>query len=401
MKQLFLIIGLSFVMGACAQKKKADSSEIRQPEHPNEIRTVDFTAINFPKKEYKDLADVEYIPMETRSDVLFDNRYLLAHLSESRIITSNFRRGDIFVFDGKGKIVANFNHKGQGAREYMDIGQMVYDENNREIFVFDRRNRCQVYSEDGAWQRSFEFPKSQQYFSGHGGHSYGAFNFDEETMLLHNNNESSDSLFMFLSKKDGSVKSALTLPLSHHIPNFLVKRIGEVQWSMAVDFPNICWDGDTYYLSELSSDTIYRLTKDKNLRPFLVRKPPVGKMEDETLDVLNILKATDKYILFMFFRYDISFKSSGPVAPLISKMYMYETETQEIFNPSSLNFFSIIRSSTWMNASCPKNQLGLFLSVDILKKFLKAGDLEGELREIAEKANEDDNPVLQVIKFRE
>ncbi|MDR1098331.1 MAG: 6-bladed beta-propeller [Tannerella sp.] len=399
MKQLFLAISLSFAMVACVQKKKADSSETEQPE----IRVIDFTAIDFPKKEYKDLAEVEYIPMETRSDVLFDRRYLLAHLSESRIVTSNIRLGDIFVFDGKGKIVAGFNHKGQGAREYLDIGQLVYDEKNRELFVFDRKNRCQVYSEDGAWQRTFEFPKSRQFFSGYGGgHSYAAFDFDGETMLLHNNSSSSDSLFIFLSKKDGSVKSALTLPLSNRIPNQILKRIGEVQWSMTLDFPNICKNGDTYYLSELSSDTIYQLTKDKTLRPLLVRKPPIGKMEDETLDILSILKATDKYILFMFTRYDISFKDSTPERkrPLIMKTYMYEMETQEIFNPS-MNFSYAIQDMTLNNASYPENQMATFFSMNYLKEDLEAGRLEGDLREIVEKADEDDNPVLQLIKFRE
>jgi hypothetical protein len=103
----------------------------------------------------------------------------------------------------------------------------------------------------------------------------------------------------------------------------------------------------------------------------------------------------------MFTRYDISFKSSAPgIRPLIMKTYLYEMETQEIFNPS-LNFGYTIQDITLLNASYPKNQMATFFSVDILKKYLETCDLEVDLREIAEKADEDDNPVLQLIKFRE
>jgi hypothetical protein len=382
MKQL-LLISLCVLIAACTEKKNADSSGTKHAREQNGIGVIDLTRTSYPKKTYKDF-DIEYIPMETRDDVLFGGQtnILLAHLSESRIILAN-KQDEIFVFDGKGRIVSNFNHKGQGPKEYLNIRQLVYDEKNREIFVFDRKNRCRVYSEDGIYQRIFEFPESQQYVYGVS-FSFGAFNFDDETILLRNHNINSDSMFVFLSKKDGSVKSAVTLPLSHRISNY----------KMGLDFPFICRDGDTYYLTEWSSDTIYQLKKDKKPQPFLAWKSLTGKFENTTpADILHIIKATDKYLFFSF----INIKEPGEVT---GSVLMYEVETQKIFDPE-FDFFPVVIARTLMNASYPENQLAAFYDMDFLKGKLEKGELDGKLKEIAEKANEDDNPVLQIIKFRE
>jgi hypothetical protein len=396
MKQLLLFASLCILFDACTQKKSADSSsDAKQSKEQNEIGVIDLTQADYPTKEYK--TDAEYIPLETSNDVLLDRTLLLSHLSESRIVIANNIQGDIFIFDGKGKIVSNFNHKGPSPQEYINIGQLVYDEKSKEVFIFDFKNRCQVYSEDGVWLRSLQFPLSQKYCV-EGGGAYCAFNFDDETMFLHNDNEKSDSTFLLLSKKDGSVQSTITLPLSYRISNTAKKIIGETMWLFRIDFANICKNGDCYYLSELSSDTIYQFTKDKKLRPLLVKKSS-GKKEDKILDVVNIIKATDKYILFTFISYDISFKDfQNPPQPTM-KTLLYEIETQQIFEPD-INMGHIIIGNriTRMNANySKKNRFAVFLEINHLKQDLEANQLEGNLKEITEKAAEDDNPVLQII----
>ncbi|MDR2472406.1 MAG: 6-bladed beta-propeller [Tannerella sp.] len=396
MKQLLLFASLCILFDACTQKKSADSSSDAKPsKEQNEIGVIDITQTNYPKKECE--IEMDYIPLETRDDVLLDRTLLLSHLSESRIVIANsgYNKGDIFIFDGKGKIVSKFKHKGQGPQEYVNIGQLVYDEKSREVFIFDLKKRCQVYSEDGVWLRTLQFPEYQSYTVG-GGYAYCAFNFDDETMFLHNDNKNSDSTFVFLSKKDGSVQSAITLPLSYRISNVVEKKVGDMYWSYSVDFPNICKNGDIYYLSELSSDTIYQLGRDKQLRPFIVKKSSSGK-DDEMLDVVNIIKATDKYILFMIIRYDISFKNPNNPNNFNSQMLLYEFETQQTFTPDFKKGFSL-GVSTRINASVStKNQIATFYNMDRLKKQLDEDQLEGKLKEITEKAAEDDNPVLQII----
>ena len=83
---LLLVALLSLFLGGCHFK---DS---------NEILVVDVTEKYPLKKLYvQDILDLEYIPLETTSDVLTQGRIL--DVTESKILMANSRSGDIFIFD--------------------------------------------------------------------------------------------------------------------------------------------------------------------------------------------------------------------------------------------------------------------------------------------------------------
>ncbi len=73
----------------------ACSSEQKQ----SEIPVVDVTK-TYPKKEIvlQDIAEVEYIPLETRDDVLIDNNRRIVYCSNDTIIIHNKQRGDFLFF---------------------------------------------------------------------------------------------------------------------------------------------------------------------------------------------------------------------------------------------------------------------------------------------------------------
>ena len=82
------------------------------------LPVIDLTQINHPLIEEQFMELVGYVTLETREDILIDRGRRLVHFSDKRIVMINFRFGDIFVFDGSGKIISSFNRMGPGPHEY-------------------------------------------------------------------------------------------------------------------------------------------------------------------------------------------------------------------------------------------------------------------------------------------
>ncbi len=125
MKKLTLILALAAVLAACG------------PRGGGEIPVLDVTA-SYPAQNIvlQDIADVEYIPLETREGFLIDN--MRPNYMNDKIIISTNRTGDIMIFDRlTGKGIRSFNRTGRGPGEYPfpHIGSIAVDSEAGEIFV--------------------------------------------------------------------------------------------------------------------------------------------------------------------------------------------------------------------------------------------------------------------------
>lgn len=111
---------------------------------------------DYPKKEIwlQDVADVEYIPLETNDKTLFNGS--IVALSKEGILGMNRKEGRFFVFDGNGKSQSSFSRKGGGPEEYADLQQAVIDWKRKELYVLDPKSRICVYSPDGTFKRMLE-----------------------------------------------------------------------------------------------------------------------------------------------------------------------------------------------------------------------------------------------------
>ena len=136
--QSSLIIASLFAVSACTgNNKEAPEKE------PIASETITIPIVNITKKFttkeicLQEIAEVNYIPLETSDKVLLDNYGRIAFSSSEKIIAINSEKGDVFFFDGKGKIVSQFNRKGQSGQEYQSILTLIYDEENNEIIIQD------------------------------------------------------------------------------------------------------------------------------------------------------------------------------------------------------------------------------------------------------------------------
>ncbi|MDD4404146.1 MAG: 6-bladed beta-propeller [Parabacteroides sp.] len=151
-KNLVLLTSF-FLMGSqvmSSQSKKAN------------LPVIDFSK-NYPTKDIRlqDIADMEYIPLETTDDVLLSDKAVLSSVTDKYILVYEPLMGDIFVFNRTGKIYAHFNHKGQSGQEYPWIRYAIFDERNGEIFVCNQS--IQVYSLNGKYKRTLMYITIEKY----------------------------------------------------------------------------------------------------------------------------------------------------------------------------------------------------------------------------------------------
>ncbi len=400
MKKLnYYLLGLGILLAVSCTKTETQSK--------NGIPVVDVTK-NYPKKEIKlqDIADVDYIPLETRDDVLIDNNYRLCVISPDSILVGNKKEGTIFLFNGQGKVLQKFKHKGQSGKEYQNIWGLYYDKPTEEIIVLDyiMKYQLQVYDKAGNYKRTIPIPKKYSLLDA------DIINFDENSLLCYKNGEfsnfsfsggfenKSDSVkkeirpYFFLSKKDGTELEELPILLPKKIETTITKTKGNSISITSVRMTPFVPKGNSLILSEVGKDTIFEYSKDKKLIPLVVRTPEILKM-DEPLVFLQVEKIIPQYIFGK-----ITKKGTDAHPKFTNQRIVIERSTNAIFECKLTN--TDIPDTDIKFRWLFKNSESMLLGADMLKELLEEGKLKGKLKEIAENMREDDNPVWVKIQFK-
>jgi len=211
MKKIFLlIISLIVITEGRGQRQVGNDENI----------TIDVRK-NYPKKELilQDLLDVEYIALDSSDEFVCQG--IVLDIGKKFILVSNsINDGDVFVFDGKGKGLRKFNRKGQGSEEYtsLSVSDVVLDEDNEEIFMYDRRG-IGVYDLYGKFLRRLTKRDSVSYSSMH--------NFDREHLIVRYRDRRYDLTstesrpFSIISKKDGSIVNEIRIPFKKQIKEYI------------------------------------------------------------------------------------------------------------------------------------------------------------------------------------
>ena len=93
---------------------------VAQPSQSDELPVFDLSKnYGVEKIKLQDLADIEYVPLETSDDILLSGDAFLSAVSDKYILMHEPRKGDVFLFDRHtGKLVSHFNHRGGSGQEY-------------------------------------------------------------------------------------------------------------------------------------------------------------------------------------------------------------------------------------------------------------------------------------------
>lgn len=382
MKKLYTItLLLASMLLSCGGGK----GEAQKQKVSDGLWTFDVTK-EYPTKEIyiQDIADVDYIPLETNDSILWRGREVL-YLDDDYIVGAN-RNNGVYFHDGKGKALNMFNKMGQGPKEYSDMYKVQYDKKSDEIYINDMF-KYYVYDKEGNFKRSFQgiedklYSRIEQFF---------ILNEDELIQYNYNNNH-----YTRVSRLTGEHLGDIKLGVADSTTTLHFRKNNMIFNTIVSHFTK---DKEGYIITSFSADTTYLLTSNLQLKPIGVRIPPVSS-QDVPVFLLPV-KNTPRY----YFMSTIKKEDSFP-----TKAYMMDKKTNQIYylkdyfkNKDYIGLkVHLDMFGPAVLANLPNNVCVQSLNITKLCEAYEEGKLSGKLKDIAANLKEDDNPVLMIIKFRE
>ena len=359
----------------CCTSQKSDKNELIQ---------INVSA-TYPDREImlEEVADIEYLQLELNDDFLFANE---PQIVASDIIIIN-QNEDVLIFSRDGKPLFKFNRKGNGPGEYAYIEQLLYDEISDEIFI-KYADKIIVYSSKGEYKRTIPLL----------GIMYNLYsqiaNFDSETFLIYDSENVYPSSFTFISKKNGALVDSIIMPKKEPVLTYVFTDDYNIRFSYQTLHIVKCGTG--HLLTDFSIDTVYYLSRSKELSPILVRTPEIHSMDP--VISLNSFVEAGNYMFVSIVRVKLE-DNRLPVTYLMRDKTTGAVFIQKIaINDYKEKFVNLSPKTI----DCTNNsKLGLIvLKLDELIEANRENKLSGKLKELVEKSTEDDNDVYMFLHFK-
>lgn len=380
-------------------KEDASTEQTQKAKKEQGLVTLDVTK-DYPEKKIvlQDLADVKYIPLETKKNALLPNSAgCLGYVSDS-LIVARTSDNEIVLFNGDGSVRSSFRHVGQGSKEYQYIIGMAVDPKAQEIFIVDYllKYRMQVYSFTGQYKRTLPIPykmilNSLQDFS--------ADYLLACDMDVNQGISNRAKPYMLLSKKTGEIVKELNIHFTKRMSNRMSKPFGENQTiSAALGYDPIVRCEDSYVIGDLSADTIYTYTPQGVLSPMLVRTPPVLSMETPKVLLPDYRAGSYFFFYLVDFEFDFETRTGFPDKYMVydyaaGKTYVCKLVNRDCEEQEIQLGDGGVTNKAW-NTAC------YTIPSSMLIEQSEAGKVHGLLKEIAAGRTDDDNPVLVIVRFK-
>ena len=362
--------------------------------------TIDVTK-SYPTKELilQDFAEVEYVPLES-ADGFLNNGAVHFVNNDVIILRNSFDRNAILTFDRHtGKALHRFSHQGQGPGEYLSVISIVFDEDRRELFFLDYGSRKQilVYDLEGQFKRSFKNPEDVIYRK--------LYNYDRDHLFAGNNGSTEEAgteqRFHIISKQDGNLVRKIEIPYEKKakLPAFT-----PAGYEVGVSTIALILFKEDFIITELSTDTVYRYSPDQVLQPFIVRTPPIHSMSSPEV-YLSPLFMSDRYYFMRMEKMDIATWTTleSLLRDLPTKNLVYDTEDKAVYEYKLYNADITNKTEVEIRGPRTHNSEIIFrqtLDAYKLVEYYKKGELKGRLKEIAATLDEEDNPVIMLVKHK-
>lgn len=391
----YLVLMFLLMLSSCIQKKL--TSDLMP-------LALDIADENYPtrKIDIHDIADVEYIPLESSDSTLLGTAYI--YVSDKYIVTSdNPSGGNIYFFDHFGRLLWKFNKKGSGPGEFSFLNLEVVDFDTEECYVNDvNKKALYIYSFKGDYKRTMSLQGQ-----GKGLESYASFsirNYNKEYLLGYDDASvfflrelPGKSTYYLINKKDGS-RHPLSLKIRNGLTNHIYNGKGEYVGHLT-HYP-ILQNGDECWISELSCDTVYSLV-DNLLIPIAVQIPSIHS----TNPPLAIFPYGFTDYFFVFNVVSLFTDENNPNRPykegraLVWNRLVNRLEEWELFNSDFLSIDNSMPVPVVHYGGVMKNCAIFFYGAGGLINCNKKGMLKGKLKEISLNLKEDDNNIVMLIKY--
>ena len=300
--------------------------------------------------------------------------------------------GRVFLFDGNGKAKGSIYRKGSGPEEYVGMQQAVVDWKRNELFVLDYKPHVKVYDLSGNYKRtlplSFKVRDREMYL--YSDQYLVLFKEVPDTEIGERDKDFEPYQPVMLLDKTTS--EIIALPYTKTSNTSIRLSSG---W---VNNNALYASGRSIYLSDASSDTIYRLHPSEHTAvPFMARTPSLHSIDGEHF-VLNLEGKTKRYAFLRRTDKDIKGKASQHM-----QEWMYDYQTGEICLPVFKNEdYPSLKLDAHHLIHCHGEDNYLYIKLEAyeLIEASENDELNGELQSIAQKLTEDDNPVLMKVKLK-
>lgn len=345
----------------------------------------------------QDIANVEYVALERKGNNFFIGP--IVAITKDKLIGYSSKEGTITVFARNGQILKMINHQGRGPHEYYRLNGLAYDSITNELFVSNiLSKKVIVYDGDGNYKRSFPYLKGRIYF--------WIVNFDDTSLLCWDMRDEHPATFFLISKSDGTKIKDLPIFYRKKISPFISgptsqdKNI-EISSGLGYFYKPAIFPANGILLNDISSDTVFRLTVDRKLKPFAIRVPSI--VDQNPAEYLTVWSQARHYIFFQ--SADMSEVKSNLFAgiediQIPTREFLYDAENGKTYCLELINrdyeSYQFKYVPPPFCASIAAQRIDAYQLTEAFRK----GELKGELKEIASTLNENDNPVLMIINYQ-
>ena len=372
-----------------------------------------------------EIADVEYIPLETTDESLLMSGTEKS-ISDKYIIVSDTGNGTFrfLIFDRQGKYIRTIDRLGQGPGEYISFHAFDVDFEKEEIYAYSLlQYKMWVYSFDGKFLREFKYDKNIKRLD-----LKRIDNYNQEYLLTYNDvywpspfpeyrRGADKTPYYLINKQTGGVKIAdKQLVISNPVPPYLDHMTkgpsGYDNWTVGYTLNFVVRNGTSeFLLVDNSLDTLYTFNNHV-LKPAIIRTPHTASMK--TKRFISPCCLTDKYFIYrrVILENDLDKQEDIFYDEREFPAYIMYRETGEIFRLElyDSNFsmekrldnkaFTAFPGNGLFFSSTEKNQMSGHYNASYLLENLETNTYKGKLKEVVSKMVEDDNPLTVIYTFK-
>lgn len=400
MKNLAILLTLIILLFSCTQKKEID----------NIVDLVSITDPNVTSLSKLGL-EVTYIPLETKAGYLIKRIDKLIYEGESYFLGSinelplpeagkpSFAASstELYRFSKNGEFICQIGREGRAPSEYATIKDFFYNESNNTIEIFSGKE-VNEFSLDGIWEKDI------------------AIEYDRMASLGYANNQ----FLGFINNSAGQNEySFVLLDANGQMINRFENKY-KFTPTQGIFHPSECifyrHDG-ILHCKELHSDTIFSFDNGTFTPKYFLKQGEAKYTSDLRSDEQYLFKNFDNIIIqkksfesknYLFFQYDwkkrdncfIKSKSNGT-------QYLIDNGkglVNDLDNGPNFNIQNTITVDgteyiiSWIDAF----ELIAHVTSDEFKNSTpKYPDKKKELEQLANNLDENDNPVLMLVKLKE
>lgn len=393
MKKIFIpLVAFLMLLGLHACKEK----EVGEGPLP----VLDFR-LDIPGKEVavQNLGKVRYFRLHTPDSILLGDQTTFVP-GRNSLFFFNKSTGDVVGFDKEGELIGSFNRKGQSGEEYAQIRLLDYDDERKEVFLSPwEKNQFQVYGLDGNYKRTLPFSDSIRL--------EGIVSLDKNTfVLLDMNNvpfvkdggeidrsatgQAPDNRpFVLMDKETGLNKERLPIVSEDRFHSFLLTMKEGRPFLLLGRLKYLFAGNDECLLSEPAADTIYSISSERHLKPAFTRLPSTKDKEGRIACEVRAYTPKTMLINALFIRQE-------GFDRLRSELYLYNVP-EKTFSVSKLLNADWKGADLTNNPIFSNNKLYYILYPHTLLEAKEKNELSGELLEITQTLNEDENLILMEV----